>query len=422
MEDNCITVRVPGSKSITQRALVAAVLGDGRSILNNPLQSQDTGVLRNALERMGAVIEDQGQDLSVTGRAGRLDAPESEIFMGNNGTGIRFMVAAASLAHGATVLSGTERMGERPVQPMLDALAMWGVRAESVHGTGCPPVMVRSAGIRGGKAVLRAGKSSQFLSAMLLVAPYAAEPAVIRLDGPLVSRPYVDITLAVMDAFGIKVTERDHAFHVPQGCYSARNYAVEGDASSASYFWAAAAVTGGSVMVENISENPLQGDAAFADILGGMGCRVEKGPEGVRVSGPAPGRLAGIDIDMGKWPDVVPTLAVVASFAQGATRITNVEHLRIKETDRLHAMAMELGRIGVDIREERDGLVIRGNSEFHGAEIQTYDDHRIAMSFAVVSLKVPGIKVLDPECVQKSFPAFWDVWEDIRSGLSGHGE
>lgn len=400
--------------------MLAAALGDGRSILYGPLRSQDTELLRNALEHMGIAIEDQGQDLAVTGMSGRLDVPDSEIFMGNNGTGIRFLVAAASLVQGETVLSGTERMGERPVQPMLDALAMWGVGAESVHGTGCPPVRIRSAGIRGGDAVLSAGKSSQFLSAMLLVAPYAREPAVIRLEGPLVSRPYVDITLAVMDSFGICVTEHDQAFHVPQGHYSARDYAIEGDASSASYFWAAAAVTGGTVLVENIPEAPIQGDAAFADILGTMGCRVEKGPGGVSITGPAKGMLRGIDIDMGRWPDMVPTLAVVASFAQGTTRITNVAHLRIKETDRLHAMAVELGRIGVDIREEKDGLVIHGGSEFHGADIRTYDDHRIAMSFAVVSLRVPGIRVLDPACVQKSFPAFWEVWDNIRSGLSGH--
>ena len=413
-----IKVTVPGSKSVTQRALVAAALANGESLLKRPLYSEDTVMLRAALEKMGVEIQDRGKDLAVKGAGGALYQPDSEIFMGNNGTGIRFMVAVAGLVHGSTLLAGTERMAQRPIQPMLDALSGWGVRAESIQGTGCPPVKIHSAGIEGGEAVLKAGKSSQFLSAMLLVAPYARNPAIIRLDGPLVSRPYVDITLSMMATFGIHVEERDNAFHVPQGCYRALEYAVEGDASSASYFWAAAAITGGAVTVTNIPETPLQGDAAFADILGKMGCLVEKGPQGVTVRGPAPGYLKGMEIDMSKWPDVVPTLAVVASFAQGATHITNVEHLRIKETDRLRAMATELGRLGVDIREEKDGLIIHGGNGYHGAEIETYDDHRIAMCFAVASLRVPGIRVLDPGCVSKSFPEFWKVWKDVALELS----
>ena len=417
MDNYSIKVTVPGSKSITQRALVAAALADGESLITGPLKSEDTVMLRSALESMGVNIRDRGTDIVVFGRSGQMDAPKQEIFMGNNGTGIRFMVAVAGLAHGSTVLAGTKRMAERPVQPMLDALSSWGIRAESIHGTGCPPVRIDSSGIEGGETLLKAAKSSQFLSAMLLVAPYARKPAVIRLDGPLVSRPYVDITLAVMDSFGIRVEERDNAFHIPQGCYRAHEYAVEGDASSASYFWAAAAITGGSVTVANIPENPLQGDAAFADILGRMGCLVEKGAHGVTVKGPPAGTLQGMEIDMGKWPDVVPTLAVVASFAQGTTHITNVEHLRIKETDRLKAMATELGRLGVDIREERDGLIIRGGSGYHGAEIETYDDHRIAMCFAVASLRIPGIRVLDPGCVSKSFPDFWKVWKGVAAEL-----
>ena len=228
MDNYSIKVTVPGSKSITQRALVAAALADGESLITGPLKSEDTVMLRSALESMGVNIRDRGTDIVVFGRSGQMDAPEKEIFMGNNGTGIRFMVAVAGLAHGSTVLAGTKRMAERPVQPMLDALSSWGIRAESIHGTGCPPVRIDSSGIEGGETLLKAAKSSQFLSAMLLVAPYARKPAVIRLDGPLVSRPYVDITLAVMDSFGIRVEERDNAFHIPQGCYRAHEYAVEG--------------------------------------------------------------------------------------------------------------------------------------------------------------------------------------------------
>ena len=374
--------------------------------------------MRDAVDCMGISIEDRGGELAVSGRGGRLGAPDAEIFMGNNGTGLRFMTAVAGLVNGVTVLTGTERMGERPVQPLLDALSSWGVKAESVKNTGCPPVRIESKGLSGGEAMLAAAKSSQFLSAMLLVAPYASNPAVIILDGPLVSRPYVDITLEVMKAFGVDAEEDGESFRIPQGCYSLREYEIEGDASSASYFHAAAAITGGRVTVENLPENAMQGDAAFADILGMMGCLVDKGPGGVTVQGPPGGELRGMEIDMGKWPDVVPTLAVVAAFANGVTRITNVEHLRIKETDRLHAMATELGRIGVDITEERDGLVIRGGGGYHGAEIETYDDHRIAMCFAVASLRVPGIRVLDPDCVAKSFPEFWTVWKDVAMQLA----
>ena len=413
-----IRVRVPGSKSITQRAMVAAALADGETLLKGPLHSEDTRMLRNAFECMGISMEDRGNDLAVRGQGGRLDEPDAEIFMGNNGTGIRFMTAVAGLVHGVTVLTGTERMGERPVQPLLDALSAWGVKAESIKNTGCPPVRIESGGLAGGEATLAAAKSSQFLSAMLLVAPYASNPAVVTLDGPLVSRPYVDITLRVMHAFGIDAEEEGESFRIPQGCYRPREYDIEGDASSASYFHAAAAITGGRVTVENLPENAMQGDAAFADILGMMGCLVNKGPGGVTVQGPPEGGLRGLEIDMGKWPDVVPTLAVVASFANGVTRITNAEHLRIKETDRLHAMATELGRIGVDITEERDGLVIRGGGRYHGAEIETYDDHRMAMCFAVASLRVPGIRVLDPDCVAKSFPEFWTVWKDVAMQLA----
>ncbi len=417
MNTNHIEITVPGSKSITQRAMVAAALAPGKSIVKGPLRSEDTQILRNALESMGITITDSGRDMIVTGGYTRLHAPDGEIFMGNNGTGMRFMVAVASLPKGVTVLTGTERMSERPIQPMIEALAGWGVEAETLHGTGCPPVRINAKGIKGGETILKASKSSQFLSAMLLVAPYTDDPAAIRLDGPLVSRPYVDITLSVMETFGIPVTEQDNSFFIPKGSYKPMEYDVEGDASSASYFWAAAAITGGSVTVKNIPEHPLQGDAAFADILESMGCTVEKGPQGIRVQGPEIGHLRAIDIDMSKWPDVVPTLAVVASFAKGTTKISNVEHLRIKETDRLRAMATELARIGVDIHEKQDGLVICGGKDYKGAEIQTYDDHRIAMCFAVASLKVPGIKVLDPGCVSKSFPDFWQVWDDLSKRI-----
>ena len=411
------TLTVPGSKSVTQRALVASALADGTSRLFYPLDSEDTRLLRDALRAMGVLIDEGDEYWTVHGCAGRLEPPDGEIFMGNNGTGIRFMVSVAALASGKTVLSGTERMSERPVAPLLDALRGWGVECKDVNGNGCPPVMISGGGISGGETSIAAQKSSQFLSSMLLVAPYAKSPAVVVLDGALVSRPYVDITLAVMRDFGVPVEEKEGSFFIPSSVYRGTDYMVEGDASSASYFWAAAAVTGESVTVANIPSEPLQGDARFADILGRMGCKVDRGDDGVTVSGPGAGGLHGIEIDMEKWPDVVPTLAAVAVFAKGRTVIKNVPHLRIKETDRISAMATELSRVGASVRELEDGLVIEGGGSLHGADIETYDDHRIAMSMAVVSLLTDGINILDPDCVKKSFPDFWLRWDEMKGHI-----
>ncbi len=421
-------ISVPGSKSITQRALVCAALASGRSRLSGPLDSEDTSYLRSALTALGVEIDDSAPGhWVVNGSAGTLSAPSGPIYMGNNGTGIRFMISVAALApKGAvTELTGNRRMEERPAAPLLRALSDWGVRAESIKGTGCPPIRIEGGGIEGGKTAVAASISSQFLSSLLLVAPYCRRPAVIGLDGPLVSRPYVDITTAVMKAFGVEVSERDNAFFVPQGAYEGRQYLVEGDASSASYFFAAAAVTGSAVTVTNLPPEPLQGDAAFADILGSMGCRVEKdASEGTTVIGPEQGRLSAIEIDMGRWPDVVPTLAVVAAFAQGTTVVRNVAHLRVKETDRITAVVNELNRIGVEAGELEDGLWVKGAADpnaLRGALIQTYDDHRIAMSFAVAGLRVAGIEFQDKSCVKKSFPDFWQRWQELVRAVRQQG-
>ncbi len=409
------TVTVPGSKSITQRALVTAALGEGQSLLEGCLDSEDTRLLRQALSSLGVDIREEGRDTwRVTGCGGRIAPSPSdegiEIFMGNNGTGIRFLASLLCLGEGEYLLTGSERMAQRPIGPLLDALNQWGGDTRALSKGGCPPVEIKAHGLEGGTARLAAGKSSQFLSSMLLVAPYTRRPARIELEGPLVSRPYVDITLKVIEAFGLKAREAEGVFQVPQGRYRGRSYQVEGDASSASYFWAAAAVTGGRVTVANIPPDPMQGDAAIADIFGRMGCEVEKGPGGVTVTGPASGGLEAVEVDMGRWPDMVPTLAVVAAFAKGTTRITNCAHLRIKETDRLAAVAAELSRIGVEVNEGRDFLEIKGGRPLKGAVIKTYDDHRIAMAFAIAGLCVEGITIEEPQCVVKSFPGFWKAW------------
>ena len=404
------TVQVPGSKSITQRALIAAALAKGQSILHGPLVSEDTDYTAKALLAMGIVIDEGRDKWRVYGQGGMIAPPATEIFLGNNGTATRFLTSVAALGRGIFLINGDQRMAERPIEPLIQALRGWGVKIRSINDTGCPPLEIQADGLAGGPTVLPEGKSSQYLSSLLLVAPYARRNAELTVEGEVLSKPYVNMTLAVMRDFGIEAeaaAELNH-FRIPQGCYQGREYRVEGDASSASYFWAAAAVTGGRVTVANVPFPSLQGDAVLVDILGQMGCRVDRGDQGISVA--APDELRGVEVDMGDCPDVVPTLAVVAALARGRTVIRNIAHLRIKECDRLGVMAAELAKLGVKTEEGPDYLVIEGagrNHSYHGAEIATHNDHRIAMSFAVAGLAIPGIVIENPDCVGKSFPDFW---------------
>lgn len=403
-------VDVPGSKSLTQRALIAASLADGESKLYGVLQSEDTHFSSEALSKMGVSIRKDEGCWVVKGACGRIEAPEDDIYLGNNGTATRFLTSVAALGTGEFIIDGDDRMHERPIKPLMTALEGWGVDIESIHGTGCPPLSIRGEGIDGGRTTLPEGKSSQYLSSLLLVAPFAREQAVLEVTGEVLSKPYVIMTLHVMHDFGITVeaaTDLSY-FSIPTGVYQARDYHVEGDASSASYFWAAAAVTGGSVTVSNVPVPSLQGDAMLVPLLARMGCNITQEGNGITVEGPD--RLEPISIDMGNMPDVVPTLAVVAAFAEGSTEITNIGHLRVKECDRLSGMVTELSRIGAKVEEYPDRMVIHGEGgrNLHGAEIETYSDHRMAMSMAVAGLKVPGIKITGELCVAKSFPDFWE--------------
>jgi 3-phosphoshikimate 1-carboxyvinyltransferase len=405
------TIEVPGSKSITQRALIAAALADGESTLLNPLESEDTRYTAAALEQMGVTVEKGSNNWKVQGNGGLIATPEKEIFLGNNGTATRFLASVAALGKGSFQISGDKRMAERPILPLMQALEGWGGDIASVNNNGCPPLLIKGKGLAGGKTILPEGKSSQYLSSLLLVGPYAGQEALLDVEGEMLSLPYVIMTLAVMEAFGIRVEANEalNSYVIPRGIYNAREYAIEGDASNASYFYAAAAVTGGEVTVPNVPVPSLQGDAVFVALLARMGCQINKTGEGLTVTGPE--ELKGITIDMGDMPDVVPTLAVVASQAKGRTTIKNIAHLRIKECDRLHVMAVELAKMGARVQELDDTLIIEGKDPgvpMHGAEIETYNDHRIAMSFAVAGLTVPGVKILGEECVAKSFPDFWE--------------
>jgi 3-phosphoshikimate 1-carboxyvinyltransferase len=386
-------------------------LADGESTLLGPLESEDTRYTAAALEQMGVTVEKGKDSWRVTGNSGRITTPDNEIFLGNNGTATRFLTSVAALGTGAFRINGDERMSERPISPLMQALKGWGVDIASINNNGCPPLRIKANGLSGGKTILPEGKSSQYLSSLLLVGPYARQEALLDVEGEILSLPYVIMTLAVMEAFGIRVEANEalNSYMIPQGIYKAREYAIEGDASNASYFYAAAAVTGGEVTVPNVPVPSLQGDAVFVALLARMGCQINKTGEGLTVSGPK--ELKGITIDMGDMPDVVPTLAVVASQARGRTTIKNIAHLRIKECDRLHVMAVELAKMGARVQELDDTLIIEGkdpDTPMHGAEIETYNDHRIAMSFAVAGLAVPGVKILGEECVAKSFPDFWE--------------
>jgi len=403
-------VTIPGSKSITQRALITAALADGVSTLHGPLVSEDTDYSSAALEQMGIGIDKDGRKWRVSGTGGRISAPGDDIYLGNNGTATRFLTSVACLGTGEFIIDGDERMRQRPIGPLMTALQGWGVDIESIDATGCPPLSILASGLRGGGTVLPEGKSSQYLSSLLLVAPYARQQAELQVVGEILSKPYVTMTLQVMAAFGVEVSAAADLsrFSIPGGCYLPCDYHIEGDASNASYFWAAAAITGGSVTVDNVPVPSLQGDAMLVPLLARMGCCVEQRGRGIRVMGPR--SLDPITVDMGDMPDVVPTLAVVAAFAEGASEISNIAHLRIKECDRLSATTAELRKLGVEVEEFDDRMVVhgRGGTGMRGAEIETYEDHRMAMSMAVAGLRIEGVRILDERCVAKSFPDFWE--------------
>ena len=414
------SILLPGSKSITNRALLLAALADGESRLQAPLHSEDTLYMTQALRDLGVAIDQTPDgDLIVPGHGGSFQAPAKTLFVGNSGTTVRFLTAAACLTppQSGVVLDGVARMRERPIRDLLGALLALGVQAESLNGHGCPPVRVRGGGLPGGSCRLRGDVSSQFLSALLHVAPYARQDVRIEILGDLVSKPYVDITQSVMNAFGVEfVNDGYQRLAVRSGQrYQGRDYAVEADASNASYFLAAAAVTGGTVTLQNLGSDSIQGDIRFVDVLERMGCRVTRGPH-LTVTGPE--RLRALDVDMAAIPDTAQTLAVACAFADGPSRLTGLASLRVKETDRVQAITKELTRLGVGVEEGRDFWIITPPAEdrWHGTAIDTYDDHRMAMSFAVAGLRVPDIVINDPGCVAKTFPDFWERWE----GAFGH--
>ena len=398
-------VAVPPSKSFTHRALIASALAEGESVLSDALRSEDTIQTASGLEKLGVPVTWEAGSFRVQGTGGNLLEKEQKIYVHHSGTSMRFLTAMASLKRGRTLIDGSERMRQRPISELLSGLTSLGVTACSLKEKGFPPVRVDSQGLLGGVAKIRGDESSQFLSALLLVAPYAQKDVRIEMVGPVASWPYVEMTLEVMAAFGVQILKRgDQAFFIKAGQrYRPRIYSVEGDASSASYFFAAAAITRGKVRVENYSPNSTQGDSAILNILEQMGCKVRRGEDFAEVQG---AKLRGIDIDMNTMPDLVPTLAVTAAFASGETVMRHIGHLRLKESDRIATVALELEKMGVRVEEGEDWLRVNGGT-VRGAEIESHNDHRLAMSFAVAGLAVPGMRIQGERCVEKSFPEFW---------------
>ena len=406
------SIRPPGSKSLTNRALITAALASGTTKLTGVLASDDTRVMVESLNRLGIPVTHDVDNctMEVTGCGGKPPAEKAELWLENSGTSIRFLTAFCSLGHGEYRLDGNERMRERPISHLVESLTKLRVDARCELGTNCPPVCMTAKGLSGGQTSIAGNVSSQYLSALLMAAPCASTPVDIEVTGELVSKPYIDMTMGVMAQFGATVLCPDrHRFSISQQQYKATNYAIEPDASAASYFFAVAAITGGEVTVEGLSSYALQGDVNFVDALEQMGCDVVYGDDAITVKG---GRLTGVDIDMNAISDTAQTLAVVALFADGPTRIRNVGHMRHKETDRVAAVVNEIRRMGVEAEEFDDGLAITPGT-IQPATIETYDDHRMAMSFALAGLRSEGIRIADPGCTGKTYPHFFSDLEKL---------
>ncbi|MEO7256269.1 MAG: 3-phosphoshikimate 1-carboxyvinyltransferase [Casimicrobium sp.] len=420
------TVQLPGSKSISNRALLLAALASGRTDLTGLLDSDDTQIMRGALKVLGVTASELVDGcISVSGCGGVFSGHDGDIFVGNAGTATRSLVATLALTAkpGSEYrVDGVARMRERPIGDLVDALTQMGAAIEYTGNPGFPPLTIRAGNIQMGRPIpIRGDVSSQFLTGLLMALPLVtargSKSAVIEVVGELTSKPYVEITLAMMRQFGV-VVERDgwQRFVVPAGAaarfVSPGNYAVEGDASSASYFLAAGAIGGGPVRVEGVGANALQGDVKFADALASMGARVTMEDNALTASAPTDGRLRAIIADMNHIPDAAMTLAVVALFAEGTTRLTNIASWRVKETDRIVAMATELRKLGAMVEEGADYIAVTPPAVLApNAMIDTYDDHRIAMCFALASLGPRGVpvRINDPECVNKTFPRFFEA-------------
>lgn len=414
-------VRVPGSKSITNRALLIAALANGKTTLQNALFSDDSRYFSGALMDLGFTLEmdEDAGSISIWGTGGTIPKKEASLFIGNAGTAARFLSAFLCIGDGQYTLDGEPRMRERPIGDLLDSLAALGVKLSGTKnpetGQICPPVRIVANGLAGGVTRITGQTSSQYVSALMMIAPYAKAPFKIEVAGELNSKPYVDMTEKVMADFGLRIGREGYRiFSVEPGRYiSNSNYMIESDASAASYFFALPAVTGGSVTVENISRASIQGDINFLDVLASMGLHIEVGQNEITVHNHGV-TLKGVDIDMSQIPDTAQTLAAIAPFACSPTTIRGIASARVKETDRVTATCIELRKLGVQVQEFPDGMRIEPCDSIVPAKIETYKDHRMAMAFSLIGLRQAGVEILDPGCVSKTFPNFIKVLESVK--------
>ena len=409
-------VNLPGSKSLSNRILLLSMLAEGQTEIQNLLDSDDIRRMVEALEKLGIKFEENRAEnrISVSGTAGLIPVSEATLMLGNAGTAIRPLTAAMTLGHGRFVLDGVARMRERPIIDLVDGLSQLGANLRCLNGTDCPPVEVIADGLPGGKTRLSGAISSQYLTSILLVAPYAKSEVEIEITDKLVSVPYVEMTLRLMQRFGVEVNQKNaQIFRIPRQQYqSPGRIFVEGDASSASYFLAGAAITKGTVTVKGCGTESIQGDARFAEVLEKMGAKVEWSPQQVKLTGAS---LNGIDVDMNQMPDAAMTLAVAALFASGPTAIRNIYNWRVKETERLQAVSTELRKLGAVVEEGYDYLVIQPPEQIQTASIETYDDHRMAMAFSLAACGKSPVTINNPDCVSKTFPDYFEVLSGLCS-------
>jgi len=400
----------PPSKSLSNRALILASLANGRSIIRNFAYCDDTMFMIKALRKLGIKIIVKKNSAEVFGLGGNFVRDGVNIYCGNAGTTFRFLTALLSLNKGRVTIDGSKRMRQRPIKSLIQSLKAAGVKLESENNF--PPITIEGGGKIGGKIRIKASESSQFLSAMLMILPFMEKNSEIHVEGELVSKPYVDLTIDMQRRFGVKIKNSNYkkfALTSDDNCKPS-NVFIEPDASSASYFLGAAAIAKKKIKVKGLGSNSLQADLSFLDVLKKMGCKVQKNKSEIILKG---NKLKGVSVDLNSSPDIVQTLAVTACFAEGKTKIKNVANLRLKETDRLKALSVELKKIGADVKEFQDGLeIIPG--EIQHAEISTYNDHRMAMSFALARLMNPKIKIRNQNCVKKSFPNFWSEFNKIK--------
>lgn len=404
-----VSVEAPPSKAHTLRSLIIGSLAEGITVIEKPLLGQDQLNVIRCLNALGIKIEQQPQQIIVHGSAGVYRPIADKLNVGESGVGMNFLTSAVCLSDKPIIITGAKRITERPIAEIIKGLRQLGCEIECLQNEGFPPVRIQGGGIRGGRCQISGRECSQYFSSIIVSAPYAQKPIIIICTDELTEKPYVDITIQMAAEFGIQTVNNNYKeFVIPQGKYEGRTIKIEGDYSSASFFFLVAAICGSTVTVTNLNVDTKQGDRAFVDLMSEMGCRIKTETDRIAVDGHI---LRPIERDMSDIPDLVPPAAIACAFAEGVSRLTNIGHLRHKECDRLAVMASELQKMGVEAQCDETSLTIEGNRKAHGAVIDPHNDHRIAMSFAVAGLVTGAQQIENPQCVAKSFPDFWERFE-----------